>query len=163
CKGWPQEAAMRMLMNNLDPAVAERPEDLVVYGGSGRAARSWDAFDAIVATLQRLDHDETLLIQSGKPVAVFRTHPWSPRVLIDYLLPVPRWATGGRLPLSRDPRLDDLRQDEGGQRALYRYAGHPAGPLRDAVGPRPTSFSCPPPRTPRRHRRPRRHGRRPAA
>jgi urocanate hydratase len=82
CKGWPQEAAMRMLMNNLDPAVAERPEDLVVYGGTGRAARSWEAFDAIVRTLKTLEDDETLLVQSGKPVGVMRTHEWSPRVLI---------------------------------------------------------------------------------
>jgi len=93
CKGWPQEAALRMLMNNLDPEVAERPDDLVVYGGSGRAARSWPAFDAIVDTLRRLDHDQTLLIQSGKPVAVFRTHPWAPRVLIANSLLVPAWAT----------------------------------------------------------------------
>jgi urocanate hydratase len=93
CKGWPQEAALRMLMNNLDPSVAERPDDLIVYGGSGRAARSWEAFDAIVATLRRLAHDETLLIQSGKPVAVFRTHPWAPRVIIANALLVPAWAT----------------------------------------------------------------------
>src|SRR5215207_7612791 len=93
CKGWPQEAALRMLMNNLDPDVAERPEDLIVYGGSGRAARSWASFDAIVATLRRLDHDETLIVQSGKPVAVFRTHPWAPRVLIANGLLVPAWAT----------------------------------------------------------------------
>jgi urocanate hydratase len=93
CKGWPQEAALRMLMNNLDPEVAERPDDLIVYGGSGKAARSWPAFDAIVRTLRRLDHDETLLIQSGKPVAVFRTHPWAPRVLIANALLVPAWAT----------------------------------------------------------------------
>ena len=82
CKGWPQEAALRMLMNNLDPEVAERPADLVVYGGTGRAARSWAAFDAIVRELRRLADDETLLIQSGKPVGVFRTTEWSPRVLI---------------------------------------------------------------------------------
>src|SRR5918993_1425263 len=93
CKGWAQEAALRMLMNNLDPDVAERPDDLIVYGGSGRAARSWEAFDAIVATLRRLEHDETLLIQSGKPVAVFRTHPWAPRVIIANALLVPAWAT----------------------------------------------------------------------
>jgi urocanate hydratase len=93
CKGWPQEAALRMLMNNLDPDVAERPDDLIVYGGSGRAARSWPAFDAIVETLRRLEHDETLLIQSGKPVAVFRTHPWAPRVIIANALLVPAWAT----------------------------------------------------------------------
>ncbi len=92
CKGWPQEAALRMLMNNLDPAVAERPDDLIVYGGSGRAARSWQAFDAIVDTLRRLEHDETLVVQSGKPVAVFRTHPWSPRVIIANALLVPAWA-----------------------------------------------------------------------
>src|SRR3954471_9541966 len=82
CKGWPQEAALRMLMNNLDPDVAERPEDLVVYGGTGKAARNWDAFDAIVRALRALDDDETLLVQSGKPVAVFRTHASAPRVLI---------------------------------------------------------------------------------
>ena len=92
CKGWAQEAAMRMLMNNLDPAVAERPDDLVVYGGSGRAARSWEAYDAIVDTLRRLEGDETLVVQSGKPVAVFRTHPWSPRVIIANALLVPAWA-----------------------------------------------------------------------
>jgi urocanate hydratase len=96
CKGWPQEAALRMLMNNLDPDVAERPDDLIVYGGTGRAARSWAAFDAIVATLKRLEHDETLVVQSGKPVAVFRTHPWSPRVVIANALLVPVWATWDR-------------------------------------------------------------------
>src|SRR5579863_6590657 len=82
CKGWPQEAALRMLMNNLDPEVAERPDDLVVYGGSGRAARSWAAFDAIVRSLQNLEDNETLLVQSGKPVGIFRTHADAPRVLI---------------------------------------------------------------------------------
>jgi urocanate hydratase len=93
CKGWPQEAALRMLMNNLDPDVAERPDDLVVYGGTGRAARSWEAFDAIVRELRRLEDDETLLVQSGKPVAVFRTHVWAPRVLIANSNLVGRWAT----------------------------------------------------------------------
>src|SRR5205085_11639239 len=93
CKGWQQEAALRMLMNNLDPDVAERPDDLVVYGGSGRAARSWAAFDAIVRTLRTLEHDETLLVQSGKPVAVFRTHASAPRVLIANSNLVGRWAT----------------------------------------------------------------------
>jgi urocanate hydratase len=92
CKGWHQEAALRMLMNNLDPEVAERPEDLVVYGGTGKAARNWESFWAIVSTLQGLDDDETLLVQSGKPVAVFRTHPWAPRVLIANSLLVPEWA-----------------------------------------------------------------------
>jgi urocanate hydratase len=93
CRGWPQEAAMRMLMNNLDPEVAERPDELVVYGGRGKAARTWEAFDAIVAALQRLGPDETLLVQSGKPVAIFRTHEWAPRVLIANAMLVPKWAT----------------------------------------------------------------------
>src|SRR5437867_9922534 len=93
CKGWPQEAALRMLMNNLDPEVAERPEDLIVYGGSGKAARNWTAFDAIVDSLRRLEHDETLLVQSGKPVGVFRTHRGAPRVLIVNSMLVPAWAT----------------------------------------------------------------------
>src|SRR5690242_1758974 len=93
CRGWQQEAALRMLMNNLDPDVAERPDDLVVYGGSGKAARDWPAFDAIVRSLTALEHDETLLIQSGKPVGVFQTHPGAPRVLIANSLLVPAWAT----------------------------------------------------------------------
>jgi urocanate hydratase len=93
CRGWPQEAALRMLMNNLDPEVAERPDDLVVYGGTGKAARSWEAFDRIVAALRALAGDETLLVQSGKPVGVFRTHADAPRVLIANSLLVPRWAT----------------------------------------------------------------------
>ena len=93
CKGWQQEAALRMLMNNLDPDVAERPEDLVVYGGTGRAARSWEAFDAIVRSLRALESDETLLIQSGKPVGIFRTHTMAPRVLIANGNLVGRWAT----------------------------------------------------------------------
>ena len=92
CLGWGQEAAMRMLMNNLDPNVAERPQDLVVYGGSGKAARSWEAYDAIVRTLQRLRNDETLLVQSGKPVAVFTSHEAAPRVLISNSMLVPAWA-----------------------------------------------------------------------
>ncbi|HEV2909408.1 MAG TPA: urocanate hydratase [Candidatus Eremiobacteraceae bacterium] len=92
CLGWGQEAAMRMLMNNLDPNVAERPQDLVVYGGSGKAARSWEAYDAIVRTLQRLRNDETLLVQSGKPVAVFTSHEGAPRVLISNSMLVPAWA-----------------------------------------------------------------------
>ena len=93
CRGWIQEAALRMLMNNLDPDVAERPDDLVVYGGTGRAARSWEAFDRIAAALRSLGHDETLLVQSGKPVGVFRTHADAPRVLIANSMLVPRWAT----------------------------------------------------------------------
>ncbi len=93
CKGWPQEAALRMLMNNLDPDVAERPDDLVVYGGTGKAARSWEDFHAIVRELRRLENDETLLIQSGRPVGVFRTHEEAPRVLIANSNLVGKWAT----------------------------------------------------------------------
>ena len=92
CKGWHQEAAMRMLMNNLDPEVAENPDELIVYGGSGKAARNWEAFDAIVKCLKSLENDETLLVQSGKPVGIFRTHPYSPRVLIANSNLVGHWA-----------------------------------------------------------------------
>ncbi|MEO7020436.1 MAG: urocanate hydratase, partial [Ktedonobacteraceae bacterium] len=92
CKGWQQEAALRMLMNNLDPEVAERPDDLVVYGGSGKAVRSWAAFDAIVRSLRSLENNETLLVQSGKPVGIFRTHPDAPRVLIANSNLVPHWG-----------------------------------------------------------------------
>jgi len=93
CKSWQQEAAMRMLMNNLDPEVAERPADLVVYGGAGKAARNWESYHAIVATLRRLENDETLLVQSGKPVGVFQTHAYAPRVLIANANLVPEWGT----------------------------------------------------------------------
>lgn len=96
CRGWPQEAAYRMLQNNLDPEVAENPDELVVYGGTGRAARSWPAYRAMLHTLTTLAHDETMLVQSGKPVGVLRTHEWAPRVLIansnlfvSHLLPLP--------------------------------------------------------------------------
>jgi urocanate hydratase len=92
CKGWGQEAAMRMLMNNLDPEVAEKPEELIVYGGGGKAARNWKAFEAILATLQELENDETLLVQSGKPVGVFKTHIDAPRVLLANSNIVPAWA-----------------------------------------------------------------------
>ena len=92
CKGWHQEAAMRMLMNNLDPEVGERPQDLVVYGGSGKAARNWECYYRIVESLKALENDETLLVQSGKPVGIFRTHPYAPRVLISNAMLVPAWA-----------------------------------------------------------------------
>ncbi|WP_025026862.1 urocanate hydratase [Caldalkalibacillus mannanilyticus] len=92
CKGWEQEAALRMLMNNLDPEVAEKPEDLIVYGGIGKAARNWECFDAIVNSLKNLEADESLLVQSGKPVGIFKTHPGAPRVLISNSVLVPKWA-----------------------------------------------------------------------
>jgi len=114
CKGWLQEAAMRMLMNNLDPDVAEDPANLIVYGGRGRAARSWEAFDAIVASLKALDDDETLLVQSGKPVAVFKSHPDAPRVLIANSNLVPHWAT--------QANFDDLEA-----RGLIMYGQMTAG------------------------------------
>jgi urocanate hydratase len=93
CKGWIQEAAMRMLMNNLDPAVAEKPDELIVYGGTGRAGRNWECYEAIVQQLKNLENDETLLVQSGKPVGVFRTYRDAPRVLISNAMLVPHWAT----------------------------------------------------------------------
>src|SRR5437763_8341427 len=93
CKGWHQEAALRCLMNNLDSEVAEKPDELIVYGGTGKAARNWESFDAIVRSLQELENDETLLVQSGKPVAVFRTHEYAPRVLIANSNLVGAWAT----------------------------------------------------------------------
>ncbi|RPI75153.1 MAG: urocanate hydratase [Ignavibacteriales bacterium] len=93
CKGWIQEAAMRMLMNNLDPEVAEKPSELIVYGGSGKAARNWECFEAIISSLKELENDETLLVQSGKPVGVFKTHADAPRVLISNSMLVPDWAT----------------------------------------------------------------------
>src|SRR5437868_12127063 len=108
CKGWHQEAALRMLRNNLDPAVAERPQDLIVYGGSGKAARNWDCYRAIEATLKRLEDDETLLVQSGKPVGVVRTHDEAPRVLIANANLVPRWAT-----------IDEFRRLEGLGLTMY--------------------------------------------
>src|SRR3954470_24270 len=92
CKGWQQEAALRMLMNNLDPEVAEHPEDLVVYGGTGKAARDWPSFHALVRTLETLKGDETMLVQSGKPVGVMQTHEWAPRVLLANSNLVGDWA-----------------------------------------------------------------------
>ena len=103
CKGWIQEAAMRMLMNNLDPDVAERPENLIVYGGSGKAARNWESYEAIISSLKNLENDETLVVQSGKPVAIFRTHENAPRVIISNAMLVPDWATWDEF-----RRLDEL-------------------------------------------------------
>ncbi|MCC6255507.1 MAG: urocanate hydratase, partial [Ignavibacteriaceae bacterium] len=93
CKGWIQEAAMRMLMNNLHPDVAENPAELIVYGGSGKAARNWEAYEAIISSLKNLENDETLLVQSGKPVGIFKTHTNAPRVIISNSMLVPDWAT----------------------------------------------------------------------
>src|SRR5437868_3777566 len=114
CKGWHQEAALRMLMNNLDPDVAERPEELVVYGGAGKAARNWGCYEAIVRSLTELENDETLLVQSGKPVAVFRTHEYAPRVLIANSNLVGAWAN-----------WDNLHQLE--RRGLMMYGQMTAG------------------------------------
>jgi urocanate hydratase len=107
-KGWSQEGALRMLMNNLDPEVAEKPEELIVYGGTGKAARNWDCYKAIVASLKDLADDETLIVQSGKPVAVFRTHPGAPRVMIANAMIVPKWAT-----------WDEFRRLEGKGLTMY--------------------------------------------
>ncbi len=152
-----------MLMNNLDPDVAERPDDLVVYGGTGRAARSWDAFDAIVAELRGLGDDETLLVQSGKPVGVFRTHEWSPRVLIANSNLVGEWANWDEFRRLEALRADDVRPDDRRLVDLHRQPGHRPGHLRMLRRDRPPSLR----RLARRHdhadRRPRRHGRRPAA
>ena len=127
---------MRMLMNNLDPDVAERPEDLVVYGGTGRAARSWEAYDAIVRTLQTLRDDETLLVQSGKPVGVFRTHAMAPRVLISNSMLVPKWADWDTFRELEARGPHDVRADDRGLVDLHRDAGDPAGDVRDARGVR---------------------------
>src|SRR5579862_6259827 len=144
CRGWPQEAAMRMLMNNLDPDVAEDPAQRVVYGGTGKAARTWEAFDAIVRTLRTLKDDETLLVQSGKPVGAFRTHEWAPRVLLANSNLVPEWATWDEF-----GRLVDLHREPGdrpGDVRVFRRDRPP--PLRRHPGGHRDG-----------HRRPRRDGR----
>ena len=162
-KSWLTEAPLRMLMNNLDPDVAERPEELVVYGGIGRAARDWESFDKIVETLRRLDDDETLLVQSGKPVGVFRTHADAPRVLIANSNLVPHWATWDHFNELDRKGLAMYGQMTAGSLDLHRQPGHRAGHLRDLRRDGPPALR----RRPVRHvdpdRRPRRHGRRPAA
>src|SRR6266576_2026808 len=145
CRGWQQEAALRMLMNNLDPEVAENPDQLVVYGGRGRAARSWEAFDAIVRSLRALGDDETLLVQSGKPVGVFETHELAPRVLIANSNLVPDWATWEHF------------------RELHRDPGDPPGDLRDLRGAGPQALRRHAAGAPGGHRGARRDGRRAAA
>ena len=131
CKGWQQEAALLMLENNLHPDVAERPEDLVVYGGIGKAARNQAALDAIKRELMRLGDHETLLVQSGKPVGVFETHADAPRVLIANSNLVPQWATWEHVPRARRRRADDVRADDRRVLDLHRDPGHPPGHLRD--------------------------------
>ena len=131
CKGWGQEAAMRMLMNNLDPDVAERPQDLVVYGGTGRAARNWECYHAIVRSLQSLENDETLLVQSGKPVGIFRTHEYAPRVLICQLQPGGPLVELGEIQRAGEDGPDDVRPDDRRLVDLYRHAGnHPGHVLK---------------------------------
>ena len=127
-------------MNNLDPAVAERPEELIVYGGSGKAARNWACYDTIVATLRRLENDETLLVQSGKPVGVFRTHDEAPRVLIANAHLVPRWATWDEFRRLEALGLTMYGQMTAGSLDLHRDAGHPAGHLRDLRRVRPAAL-----------------------
>ncbi len=163
CKGWQQEAALRMLMNNLDPDVAERPDDLVVYGGTGKAARSWEAFDAIVDALRTLENDETLLVQSGKPVGVFRTHASAPRVLIANCNLVGRWANWDYFRELERARPDDVRPDDRRLVDLHRLAGHPAGHVRDVRRRRAHALRRNARRPLRAHGGPRRHGRRAAA
>ena len=136
CRGWQQEAALRMLMNNLDPDVAERPDDLVVYGGTGRAARSWEAFDAIVGELRALAGDETLLVQSGKPVGVVRTHEWSPRVLIANSNLVGEWANWDEFRRLEREGLTMYGQMTAGSWIYIGTQGIPAGHLRDLASPR---------------------------
>ena len=127
-KSWAAEAPLRMLMNNLDPEVAERPEDLVVYGGTGRAARNWECFDAIVGALRELNNDETLLVQSGRPVAVFRTHERAPRVLIANSNLVGAGRLAG-VPPAREAGLTMYGQMTAGLVDLHRHARHRAGHL----------------------------------
>ena len=152
-----------MLMNNLDPEVAERPDDLVVYGGTGRAARSWEAFDAIVRELRRLADDETLLVQSGKPVGVFRTHPWAPRVLIANSNLVGKWANWDTFRELERAGLTMYGQMTAGSWIYIAHPGHPAGHVRDVRRARPPALRRLAARPGGADRRPGRHGRRPAA
>ena len=128
CKGWQQEAALRMLMNNLDEEVAERPRDLVVYGGTGGAARSWEAYHAIVRSLKELDNDEDfLLVQSGKPVGVFKTHDYAPRVLIANSNLVGHWSNWEKFNELERAGLMMYGEDDGRLVDLHRFAGNCAG------------------------------------
>lgn len=126
CKGWHQEAALRMLMNNLDPEVAENPEELIVYGGTGKAARNWSCLHKIIETLKRLENDETLLVQSGKPVGVFRTHELAPRVLIANKQPSSPLGDLGRISPPGSLGPDHVWPNDGRLVDLHRHAGHSA-------------------------------------
>jgi urocanate hydratase len=171
-KSWATEAPLRMLMNNLDPMVAERPEELVVYGGIGRAARDWNAFDRIVETLRRLEEDQTLLIQSGKPVGVFRTHADAPRVLLANSNLVPHWATWEKFHELDRRGLMMYGQMTAGSWIYIGTQGIVQGtyetfcevaPIRSVVRGAPPFWGGPPPGPLDPHRRARRHGRRAAA
>ena len=129
CKHWGAEAPMRMLMNNLDPEVAENPAELIVYGGVGRAARDWDSFDQIIGSLKNLEENETLLVQSGKPVGVFQTHEEAPRVLIANSNLVPHWATLEHFSELDQQGLMMYGQMTGRILDLYRFPRHRSGDL----------------------------------
>ena len=162
-RSWLTEAPLRMLMNNLDPDVAERPDELVVYGGIGRAARNWECYDAIVRCLRELGDDETLLVQSGKPVGVFRTHADAPRVLIANSNLVAALGHLGAFPRARPQGPDDVRPDDRRLVDLHRQPGHRAGHLRDLRRDGAPALRRRPGRALDPHRRARRHGRRAAA
>src|SRR5580698_10349757 len=156
CRGWKQEAALRMLMNNLDPEVAERPADLVVYGGTGKAARDWPSFHAIVRELENLGDDETLLVQSGRPVGVFRTHEEAPRVLIANANLVGHWSNWEQFRALERP--DDRRELD-----LHRYARDSARHLRNFRRRCPQALQRLAGRASGSHRWTRRYGRRPTS
>ena len=164
CRGWPQEAALRMLMNNLDPEVAEDPDHLVVYGGTGRAARRWDAFDAIVRELRRLADDETLLVQSGKPVGGLPDPSVGAAGAHRELEPGRQVGQLGRTSASSSgPGLTMYGQMTAGLLDLHRHPGHPAGHVRDVRGAGAAALRRDAPRTGHADRGSRRHGRRAAA
>ena len=158
-KGWPQEAALRMLANNLDPEVAEHPQDLVVYGGTGKAARDWPSYDAIVRTLTTLDADETLLVQSGRPVGVFRTHEWAPRVLLANSNLVGDWATWEEFRRLESLGLTMYGQMTAGSWIYIGTQGNPAGHVRNVRGGGSAAFRRIPVRNHHADRGPRWDGR----
>ena len=163
CKGWQQEAAMRMLMNNLDEEVAERPQDLVVYGGTGKAARNWDCYHAIVRALKALENDETLLVQSGKPVGVFKTHEYAPRVLIANSNLVGHFSNWEKFNELERAGPDDVWPDDGRFVDLHRLAGDHSGHVRNVQRGGRKTFWRRPERQADRLRRHGRHGWRAAA